>query len=106
CLIVVPTLRSSVLVIVRLAGGLMVRFSDWAWFFWMNVPLGIIGMFCVGLFLHEKVEKQKRSIDYAGSGLFFISVSALMILFIEGGVNWDWLSLPTFRSEEHTSELQ
>ncbi|HLR80385.1 MAG TPA: MDR family MFS transporter [Bacillota bacterium] len=83
-------------VIGPLAGGLIVRFSDWAWIFWMNVPLGIIGMFGVGLFLHEKVEKQKRSIDYAGSGLFFISVSALMILFIEGGVNWDWLSLPTF----------
>jgi len=78
-----------------LAGGLIVRFSDWAWIFWMNVPLGIIGMIGVGLFLHENVEKQKQSIDYIGSSLFFISVSALMILFIEGGVDWDWLSLPT-----------
>lgn len=79
-----------------LVGGLIVRFSDWAWIFWMNVPLGIIGMIGVGLFLHEGIGKQQRSIDYVGSSLFFISVSALMVIFIEGGVDWNWLSLPTF----------
>ena len=79
-----------------LAGGLIVRFSDWAWIFWMNVPLGIVGMIGVWLFLHEEVEKQRHKIDYVGSGLFFMSVSALMILLIEGGVNWHWLSSPTF----------
>src|SRR5699024_3665008 len=26
-----------------LAGGIIVRYSDWAWIFWMNVPLGVIG---------------------------------------------------------------
>src|SRR5699024_4597911 len=79
-----------------LAGGLIVRFSDWAWIFWMNIPLGIIGMIGVGFFLHESVEKEQRSIDYAGATIFFVAVSALMILFIEGGVAWDWLSSPTF----------
>src|SRR5699024_8160438 len=83
-------------VIGPLAGGLSVRFSDWAWIFWMNVPLGIVGVFGVVSFLHDNVEKQKRSIAYAGSDLFFISLSPLMILFVDGGVNWDWLSLPTF----------
>lgn len=83
-------------VIGPLAGGLIVRFSDWAWIFWMNVPLGIIGMIGVGLFLHEEVDKQQHTIDYVGSVLFFISVSALMILFIEGGVDWHWLSTPTY----------
>src|SRR5690625_4719408 len=82
-------------IIGSLAGGLVICYSCWALIFWMNVPLGIIGMIGVGLFLHEKVEKQKQSIDYLGSSLFFISVSALMILFIEGGVDWDWMSLPT-----------
>src|SRR5699024_11342462 len=62
----------------------------------MNIPLGIIGIIGVSLFLHEKVEKEERSIDYAGSGLFFIAVSSLMVLFIEGGTEWEWLSGPTF----------
>src|SRR5699024_1478281 len=39
---------------------------------------------------------EDRSIDYAGSGLFFIAISALMILFIEGGTEWEWISVPTF----------
>lgn len=77
-----------------LIGGLIVQFSDWAWVFWMNIPLGIIGMIGVSLFLHENIEKQTRSIDYAGSGLFFISISALMVVLIEGGTAWDWLSAP------------
>lgn len=79
-----------------LAGGLIVRYSDWAWIFWINVPLGIIGLIGVVLFLHENVEKQKHSMDYAGAVLFFITVTSLMILFIEGGVSWDWVSTPTF----------
>src|SRR5699024_10329517 len=29
-------------------------------------------------------------------GLFFIAVSSLMALFIEGGTEWDWLSGPPF----------
>src|SRR5699024_9119674 len=77
-------------------GGLIVLVDNWAWIFWMNIPLGIIGIIGVSLFLHEKVEKEERSIDYAGSGLFFIAVSSLMVLFIEGGTEWEWLSGPTF----------
>ncbi len=78
-----------------LAGGLIVKFSDWAWIFWMNIPLGILGMIGVGMFLHEKIEKQRPIIDYSGTALFFVTISSLMILFIEGGSNWDWLSTPT-----------
>src|SRR5690625_4803343 len=77
-----------------LAGGLIVQFADWAWIFWMNVPLGIIGMIGVGMFLHEKIEKQKPDIDYSGTFLFFITISSLMIIFIEGGSSWEWTSLP------------
>jgi len=77
-----------------LAGGLIVQFADWAWIFWMNIPLGIIGMIGVGMFLHEKIEKQKPDIDYSGTFLFFITISSLMIIFIEGGSSWEWTSLP------------
>lgn len=79
-----------------LAGGIIVRYSDWAWIFWMNVPLGVIGMIGVGFFLHESIEKTKRSVDYAGAGLFFVAISALMITFIESGEGWDWISFPAF----------
>src|SRR5699024_3587960 len=38
----------------------------------------------------------KRSVDYAGAGLFFVAISALMIMFIESGEGWDWISVPAF----------
>lgn len=78
-----------------LVGGLIVQYSDWAWIFWMNVPLGILGMTGVVLFLHENVEKEQRApIDYAGSALIFISITALMVVLIQGGVAWSWSSWP------------
>src|SRR5699024_10214056 len=79
-----------------LAGGWIVRVYGWAWICWRNIPLGIVGISGVSLFLHEKVEKEERAIDYAGSGFFCIAVSSLMVLFIEGGTEWEWLSGPTF----------
>ncbi|MFC5649588.1 MDR family MFS transporter [Paenibacillus solisilvae] len=75
-----------------LAGGLIVQYTHWSWIFWINVPLGILSIIGIILFLNEGVEKQKRSIDYAGSGLFFVSITSLMIVLIQGGVKWSWTS--------------
>ncbi|SFL57021.1 drug resistance transporter, EmrB/QacA subfamily [Paenibacillus sp. 1_12] len=75
-----------------LVGGLIVQYTHWSWIFWMNIPLGILSIIGMILFLHEGIEKQKRSIDYAGSGLFFISITSLMVVLIQGGVGWSWTS--------------
>lgn len=75
-----------------LLGGFIVRYSDWAWIFWMNIPLGIIGMIGVSFFFHEEVKKEKKSIDYLGSGLFFIAISALIVVLVQGGAAWAWSS--------------
>ncbi|MBO7743096.1 MFS transporter [Paenibacillus sp. MWE-103] len=79
-------------VIGPLFGGMIVQYSHWSWIFWMNVPLGILAVAGVLFYLHEGVEKQKRSIDYAGSGLFFITITSLMVVLIQGGVAWSWTS--------------
>ncbi len=75
-------------------GGLFVQYLDWAWVFWMNVPLGILSLVGVLLLLHESITTEKKSIDYAGASLLLVSVSVLMIVLIEGGVHWEWTSLP------------
>ena len=75
-------------------GGLFVQYLDWAWVFWMNVPLGILSLVGVLLLLHESITSEKKSIDYAGASLLLVSVSVLMIVLIEGGVHWEWTSLP------------
>jgi EmrB/QacA subfamily drug resistance transporter len=75
-----------------LAGGIIVQYISWVWVFWINIPLGIISLFGIHLYLHEKIEHKKPAIDYVGAGLFAVSISALMIVLIEGGSQWGWTS--------------
>ncbi|WP_208586251.1 MDR family MFS transporter [Gracilibacillus suaedae] len=82
-------------VIGPLLGGIIVQFIDWAWIFWMNIPIGIIGLIGVMIFFHEKVDTEKKSIDYLGSSLFFIAISCLIIVFVQAGTNWAWTSFET-----------
>ncbi|WP_404432692.1 MDR family MFS transporter [Sutcliffiella horikoshii] len=77
-------------------GGLLVQYVSWRFVFWVNIPLGILAIIGLYLFLHEGVEKKKHSIDYAGAGLLFVSVSSFMLVMVEGGVRWEWLSAPVF----------
>lgn len=77
-----------------LVGGFIVQYAHWSWIFWMNVPLGIVAMIGVSTFLHENLERTTRSVDYIGSTLFFIAISAVMVALIQGGVAWPWLSAP------------
>lgn len=79
-----------------LIGGLIVQYVDWSWIFWMNIPLGIFGLIGVIVFFHEKVDKEKPVIDYRGLTLFFIAISALIIVFIQAGTAWDWNSSPVW----------
>ncbi|WP_226681026.1 MDR family MFS transporter [Sutcliffiella horikoshii] len=77
-------------------GGLLVQYVSWRFVFWVNIPLGILAIIGLYLFLHEGVEKKKHSIDYAGAGLLFVSVSSFMLVMVEGGVRWEWISAPVF----------
>jgi MFS family permease len=60
----------------------------------VNIPLGILAIIGLLLYLHEGIEKKKHSIDYAGAGLLFVSVSSLMYVLVEGGVRFEWTSMP------------
>ena len=73
-------------------GGIFVKYVDWVYVFWMNIPLGIMAIIGVILFLHEDVEKKKHTIDYTGSVLLVVFISALMLVLVEGGVHWAWNS--------------
>lgn len=73
-------------------GGLFVNYVSWVYVFWMNVPLGLLAILGVALFLKEDVEKKKHAIDYTGSILLVVAISALMLVLVEGGVRWAWSS--------------
>ncbi len=77
-------------------GGILVEYVSWRYIFWLNIPLGILSMIGLGLFLHEKVEKKKQTIDYSGAVLLTISVSTLMFVLVEGGTGWPWFSSQSY----------
>jgi EmrB/QacA subfamily drug resistance transporter len=68
-----------------LAGGLIVQHMNWAWVFWINLPLCVIsaGLFIV--YLREDIEHQRRSVDVAGALLFTIAITGLMLALTEAG---------------------
>ena len=40
------------------------------------------------------MHKKEHKIDYVGSALIFISISAIMVVFIQAGTVWSWYSAP------------
>ncbi|OLN25989.1 MDR family MFS transporter [Desulfosporosinus metallidurans] len=75
-------------------GAFFVQYVRWSWIFWVNVPIGVFAVAGILCFLGETVDKKEHKIDYIGSALIFISISALMVVFIQAGTVWSWLSAP------------
>ena len=76
-------------------GGFIVTYLSWRWIFFINVPLGLFSLVGIGLFLTEIREKRKQvSLDLAGVLTLSISILGLLTLFLIGGRDFPWLSLP------------
>ncbi|PTX58351.1 EmrB/QacA subfamily drug resistance transporter [Melghirimyces profundicolus] len=59
-------------------GGWTVDHLSWRWIFWFNLPLGTLIVLTVAFFLHERVEEEKKRIDYTGAVLFTLSVLGIL----------------------------
>jgi len=76
-------------------GGFIVSYLSWRWIFFINVPLGLFSLVGIGLFLVEIREKRKEvSLDFAGVITLSISILGLLTLFLVGGRDFPWLSVP------------
>ena len=65
-------------VIGPLWGGLISRYLDWPWVFWINIPLGALVLVLVLLMLGPSPRYPAR-IDYVGGGLLAVSLAALTL---------------------------
>jgi EmrB/QacA subfamily drug resistance transporter len=62
-------------------GGFIVTYFDWRWTFFINIPVGIIGIVAVSLYIQDFREPPKGRFDFAGllwSGLTMICTMAGM----------------------------
>ena len=74
-------------------GGVFSQFASWRWIFFVNVPLCILAAWMLLRSFHEKVERRKHRIDYAGAALLTAGTSLLILAVLEGGQAWAWNSV-------------
>ncbi|WP_090830670.1 MULTISPECIES: MDR family MFS transporter [unclassified Bacillus (in: firmicutes)] len=76
-------------------GALIVEYASWHYVFWINIPLGLLAIVGLWLFFHERVEKKKITINHKSALFLTISISTSMVILVEGGGRWPWLSFET-----------
>ncbi|MBX7101709.1 MAG: DHA2 family efflux MFS transporter permease subunit [Myxococcaceae bacterium] len=84
-------------------GGFIVDNFHWSWIFFINVPVGILGMFLVWRFVEEpedikaharaEAQKMRAHMDWLGIALLWTCLGALQYV-LEEGQGDDWFESP------------
>ena len=81
-----------------LVGGPLVDNFGWRSIFFINLPIGLVGIILAMSFIKESVsEKVEKTFDWWGSIILGISLTAL-VLVLDKGMDWGWLSLNSLAS--------
>jgi EmrB/QacA subfamily drug resistance transporter len=74
-------------------GGFIVSYLDWRWIFYINVPIGVLGIVLVTLFIEELREPGRVNFDLFGLVLSGVALSCLMfgLEMASRGVGSRWL---------------
>ena len=85
-------------------GGWIVDNYDWPWIFYINLPIGLLGLVMVATFVHDDEEireqnkaiaaHERRHMDWAGIALLSVGLATLQY-FLEEGASDDWFESKT-----------
>ena len=79
-----------------LIGGPLIDMFGWRSIFFINLPVGLLGLAMALMFVDESVsDKPSRNFDWGGAITLGISLSALVFV-LDQGVSWGWFSLNSF----------
>ncbi|AYD03710.1 MDR family MFS transporter [Neorhizobium sp. NCHU2750] len=75
-------------------GGLIVTYLDWRWIFYINVPIGVVGVIAVSIFIEDFKGTSVIPFDWIGFFLSGISLGALLFGFEFGShVGQGWMAI-------------
>src|SRR4051794_17427256 len=67
-------------------GGLLSQYGSWRWIFLVNLPVGAVAVWLLARSMHERVERQQRSMDVTGAATLVAGWSLVLLGLLEGGV--------------------
>jgi EmrB/QacA subfamily drug resistance transporter len=73
-----------------LLGGFLTTHLSWRWIFYVNLPLGVLALGVLAVTLPAASERRSHKIDYGGTLLLAIGLSAIILLTTLGGNTFDW----------------
>jgi EmrB/QacA subfamily drug resistance transporter len=74
-------------------GGLLIAHFGWPFIFFVNLPVGILGLVMCHFFLPREQSASSEPIDLVGAALFAIGMAALLIG-VSHGNDWGWWAWP------------
>src|SRR3954454_4935777 len=73
-----------------LLGGLFAAHVSWRWFFYVNVPIGLVPLALISATLPLPVERTGARIDYLGAALLAAGLTCVLLVTTWGGREYAW----------------
>jgi EmrB/QacA subfamily drug resistance transporter len=74
-------------------GGLLAEYVNWRFIFFVNVPVGVLGVIAAAIVLEATPARRDRPLDVFGFGAIAGGLFSLLLA-LEEGSDWGWTSYP------------